>query len=310
MNGRIVERFLAFFCGIGGLAATRTRGERCTGIDINRRALDTFQMNAGGRVWCRAIESLTADEVCAFFEKDDSNHNALPATWWMSPPCQPHTARGLRRDLDDPRSAAFRNVVRLIEQLRPDRIALENVPQFADSDSLRLLCAMLDQCGYDRQSIQLCPTQLGAPNRRMRFYLIAAREKLLNWKVAVCRPSSPRLEQIDEPGELTVDESIISHYLGVIHIVDKEEYLAGRATTGCFTAAYGRSPVRSGSYLREGSTIRRFSPREILWQLGFPAEFRLPDLPARRLWPLVGNSLSLPAVDYVLSHFPRAPSPP
>ena len=34
--------------------------------------------------------------------------------------------------------------------------------------------------------------------------------------------------------------------------------------THCFTSAYGRSPVRSGSYVSVEGGLRRFSPAEII----------------------------------------------
>jgi site-specific DNA-cytosine methylase len=78
------------------------------------------------------------------------------------------------------------------------------------------------------------------------------------------------------------------------------------AETHCFTSAYGRSVVRSGSYLRTRAGVRRFSPHEIVRLLGFPEQYQLPeDWPARRLWPLVGNSLSVAAVRYVLRAIPE-----
>jgi hypothetical protein len=88
-----------------------------------------------------------------------------------------------------------------------------------------------------------------------------------------------------------------------------------RTLTACFTSAYGRSPVRSGSYLAlapraectgdDPPPLRRFSPAEVLRLLGFPAAFRLPpELPRDAAWHLAGNSLSLPAVRAVLAAVP------
>jgi len=77
------------------------------------------------------------------------------------------------------------------------------------------------------------------------------------------------------------------------------------ACAACFTSAYGRSVVRSGSYLATPTGLRRFSPQEILRLLDFPDTYRLPPgLPLRAAWPLVGNSLSVRAVRWVLSAMP------
>jgi hypothetical protein len=64
--------------------------------------------------------------------------------------------------------------------------------------------------------------------------------------------------------------------------------------------------VRSGSYLRTPTGLRRFSPNEILRLLGFPETYSLPpDLPLQAAWHLVGNSLSVPAARHVLSAIPE-----
>jgi hypothetical protein len=111
-----------------------------------------------------------------------------------------------------------------------------------------------------------------------------------------------------------VDPELVRRYEGALDVVDPD---VPGAVTACFTAAYGRSPVRSGSYLAlngpdgpgnpsDQPRLRRFSPTEVLRLLGFPAAFTLPpDLPPEKAWPLAGNSLSVPAVRRVLSSLPE-----
>jgi hypothetical protein len=57
--------------------------------------------------------------------------------------------------------------------------------------------------------------------------------------------------------------------------------------------------------LAEERGLRRFSPREILRLHGFADSFALPfGLSIKHLWPLVGNSLSLPPLRHALSFIP------
>ncbi len=225
--------------------------------------------------------------------------------WWMSPPCQPFTRRGLGRDLDDPRTASFLDLLARLAAVRPPYVALENVPPFRGSRAHGRLLDTLDRAGYRtvRETV-LCPTELGVPNRRRRYYLVAARGPLA--AVEPRRHSQRPLGGYLDPQPATsldVDPDLVARYQGALDVVRADDT---SAVTACFTSAYGRSPVRSGSYLATGGGVRRFSPAEILRLLGFPASFELPpELGLRKAWSLVGNSLSVDAVRTVLAAIPE-----
>jgi site-specific DNA-cytosine methylase len=291
MSLRAVESF----CGIGGFAAAAGEGiEIAAALDINERALAAYRRNFPHPATARTIESIPADEL----------RGLAADLWWLSPPCQPYTRRGSRRDVDDTRAAPLLALMDHISEIRPRYLALENVPEFAGSESHRRLRSVLDQSGYYIQEITLCPTELGIPNRRKRFYLVAGLSPLLPFPRL--QPQSRRLQgyldQSPSP-DLVISEELVARYCTALDIVRADD---PAAITSCFTAAYGRSPVRSGSYLTSTNGIRRFSPAEILRLLGFPPFFSLPpEMPLRQAWPLVGNSLSVPAVQWVLTAIPE-----
>lgn len=292
-------RVLELYCGIGGCAAAL--GDSAVvvaAVDINRRALDVYRHNFPHPVMARALESLRAAEL----------ERWAPDVWWLSPPCQPFTRRGSRRDDTDPRSRSLLRLMRLVERLPPPLLALENVPGFAGSRTHRRLRAVLDGLGYEVRELLLCPSKLGLPNRRRRFYLVAGRDGLpapaapapvAGRTLASCLDRRPA-------AALWVEPALIERYRHALDVVDSSD---PAAVTACFTAAYGRSPVRSGSYLATPLGPRRFSPAEILRLLGFPESYRLPpDLPLSAAWRLAGNSLSVDVVRRILSLLPE-PAP-
>jgi len=59
--------------------------------------------------------------------------------------------------------------------IQPPYVALENVPGFERSLSHSLLLDVLDHAGYAVRERWLCPTELGVPNMRRRYYLLASR---------------------------------------------------------------------------------------------------------------------------------------
>jgi len=222
--------------------------------------------------------------------------------WWMSPPCQPYTIRGAHRDLDDRRAESFKAVVAAIGECRPSFLALENVPPFAESRAHDLIVGTLIDLGYEVKERMLCPTEFGIPAQRNRFYLVAGRGlKPFRDPQSESRTLADYLDDDASPA-LDVEEELKARFGHAFHVVNRED---PDAVAACFTSAYGNSPVYAGSYLRDGDRLRRFSPRELLRFLGFAESFKLPaDLPLRKGWSLVGNSLSVPAVRSMLSAIP------
>ncbi|NCG20757.1 MAG: DNA methyltransferase [Rhodobacterales bacterium] len=284
-------RVLELFSGIGGAAQALPKSAQVVcAVDQNVYARSVYKANYPGHrieawnlatLWASKLERLNAD------------------LWWMSPPCQPFTVRGIQRDLDDRRCEPLKRVMTLIPQLRPPRIALENVVPFAESRAHAQLQEVLSKAGYRVRTRFLCPTELGIPMQRPRFYLIASLNPLPDWWPLRSRPR--RLESyLDEAPapETEVSPALLKRYADALPISDTRAF--PRACV--FTSAYGKSPVYAGSYWRDHRGIRRFSHREILRLLGFSSDFQLTDdLPAKRPYALIGNSLSVDAVRVILA---------
>ncbi len=298
-------RVLELYCGIGGCAAAvGDRAQIVAAVDINLKALEVVAHNFPHPCVARTLESIPT-KIWRDWQAD---------LWWLSPPCQPYTQRGRQRDLDDPRAVSFLVVLDRLAELRPLFVALENVPGFHGSKADGRLREVLHSAGYAVHERLLCPTELGVPNRRRRFYLVASRQGVLAWDWSAARlgllPSGISnldrktlfsVREILDPhpqASLCVPPAMVEQYAGALHRVDAAEETAECA---CFTAGYGRSFARSGSYLVTHDGLRRFSPAEILRLLCFPTAFTLPpQLTPRQAWPLVGNSLSIRAVQAVL----------
>jgi site-specific DNA-cytosine methylase len=305
-------RVLELFCGLGGIAAALgDAAEVAAAIDIDRPALAAYRANFPHPTRARTLESVPAGELAAF----------AADLWTLAPPCQPYTRRGLGHDLEDPRAAGFSAVLTAVAAVRPRYLFLENVPGFCGSRGHALLLDVLGAAGYTWRQGLLCPSDLGWPNRRRRFYLLAAGPAAgalagAGWPAgrATAVPPAPALAALLDPApaaELAVPAALARRYRHALDVVRPGD---PAAITACFTSAYGRSPVRSGSYLAAGPPpgdgglppLRRFSPGEVLRLLGFPTSYRLPpDLPRAKGWRLAGNSLSLPAVRHVLAALPE-----
>lgn len=294
-------RVIEFHCGIGG-CATALRGSRATivaAVDINLKALAVYRHNepsATSVAMCRTIESLTAEEIVAWGGE----------MWWMSPPCQPHTTRGAMRGLGDTRSESFVNMMTCLGVARPRYIAMENVPGFVGSDSHDLWRSTLERLGYALREWTLCPSELGWPTRRARYFAVAA---AAGEALGELRPELGRLEgdrslagmlsrAPDDVDQWLVPEPLAERYAKALHVVDPAD---PAAYARCFTSAYGKSPVGVGSYVMTARGPRYFTPREIACLMGFPRDWSFPEgMTRRESWALIGNSLAIPCVRSVL----------
>ena len=293
-------RLLELFSGIGAVATACEEFEDIEvvgSIDISQPAAKVYSANFPTPHYVREISTLP-DEQLEEFRAD---------IWWMSPPCQPFTRRGLQADLDDPRCGALLRMIDAIGRIQPDIVAMENVRGFESSLTFERMKEVVSGAGYAIATVELCSSQFGVPNLRPRFFLIASR----NGKPAFSLPNpkaAPMLrdfldddDQARRWNDLSVSEQQLDEYCHAVSIVSPEENLSR-----CFTSAYGQSIVRSGSYLRTNRGLRRFSPAEVARLLGFSDRFVLPEsLTTRQLWKLLGNSLSIPCVRHVLQEVQR-----
>ena len=283
-------KILELFAGIGGVAeAIRglPRWEIVEAIDIDQSAAAVYRANHPGRYRIATLESMV--------DLPDAD------LWWLSPPCQPYTRRGRGSGAEDPRSAALTHLIDQIADRRPPRVVLENVPEFEGSEHHRRLGDRLRAGGYHVETLITCPTNWGVPMRRRRFYLWADR---LSPTRTIQPPGLPKfpLDQFFDPAPddaALAAEEVATKYSDAI-----DRVMSGDpgAVTACFTSAYGRSPVRSGSYLvdRFGRT-RRFSPAEITALMGFRRDFDWGVAATRTRYRLIGNSVAVLVVGGILT---------
>ena len=309
-------RIADLFCGIGGIAEAVQRRPKptatgdislpscsqtnqpvvATAIDIDRSIATLYKSHHGITPRCSTIESL---------ERVSANASEDLDMWWMSPPCQPYTRRGLQLGSKDSRSLALARLIELIPSAEPRFIGLENVPAFEGSKHHQQLTQTLCNAGYRFREYKICPTELGIPMRRKRYYLLATQ---IHNSLPDFYPSylAQPLKNFIDPASwndaaLHVPSELLQHYQTAMNIIDAS---SPNAITACFTSAYGKSPIKSGSYLhcRQQNLVRRFSPNEIATLMGFRENFfTSSELGQRSQYRLIGNSLSVHVVHSLLS---------
>ncbi|MEM7560994.1 MAG: DNA cytosine methyltransferase, partial [Planctomycetota bacterium] len=274
---------IEFFAGIGGFAYSWPTAQVVAAYDISELCQQVYEQNHPGSFITKEIASLSAEELT----------NWQADLWWMSPPCQPFTSRGNEKDIQDPRCAALLHLMDLIPKCLPSQIGLENVAGFRDSQAMQRLVATLKHSGYTVQSCDCCPSQLGWPNRRPRFHLLAARDPsaLRPWQDVESQPShhprSPRLkelvmdQQVNSDPEVWLEPEKTEAFEDGLDRVSADD---ANAVTACFGSSYGKSILQAGSYLQTTDGLRRFTPREVARLMGFPEDLDMGGLSIRQQW--------------------------
>lgn len=94
-------------------------------------------------------------------------------------PCQPFSQAGQQRGQDDERYL-IPEMLRIIDESQPTVFLLENVKGFTslnDGAEFRLLLRQIADMGYDAQWGHLRASDIGAPHRRERWFLVAYRHQ-------------------------------------------------------------------------------------------------------------------------------------
>ncbi|MBM4370158.1 MAG: DNA cytosine methyltransferase [Deltaproteobacteria bacterium] len=281
-------RALDLFSGIGGwTAAAAGLLEVAAAFDVSPHANAVYAHNWGLRPVPRTLAGLRAADLAAFGDTG----------WLLSPPCQPFTAKGARRDLEDPRCAGLLRLADLLPALRPPFVLLENVPPFGESRTRDLLLGRLRDLGYHNDEVLLCPTEFGIPNLRRRYYLTASLRALppLPPRPQLGRSLADYLDPSPDPALAVPPALVARHGMGLDRVSPQSPRCA------CFGSSYGHALRRAGSYLEIPGGLRRFSPEEILRLLHFPPSFTLPPgLSLAVRYRLAGNSVNVAVLRWLL----------
>lgn len=158
-------RFGSLFTGIGGLDLGLERaGMTCAWqVEINPFCQDVLRKHWPDVPKHWDIRELRGSDV----EQVDCIAGGFP--------CQDVSQAGKRSEgIEGPRSGLWREFARLVREIRPRFVIVENVPGLA-SRGLGTVLGDLAACGFDAEWGVLSAKDCGAPHLRRRLFVLAAR---------------------------------------------------------------------------------------------------------------------------------------
>jgi len=160
------------FCGAGGL----TRGLLDSGIkvqagyDIDSACQHAYAANNNGaRFYLKSVSELTRDEVLKHYPKGHVRVLAGCA------PCQPFSkyTQGQPNTQSD-KWGLLREFGRLVEEVRPEVVSMENVPEMQRHAVFADFVCQLEGLGYEVSHTEAYGPDFGLPQQRKRLVLLAS----------------------------------------------------------------------------------------------------------------------------------------
>lgn len=170
---------ISLFAGCGGssLGYSMAGYRELLAVEMDDHAVETFSKNFPDvGLWHGDVTKLSGDEVLKRTGLRPGELVVLDG----SPPCQGFSTMGARK-MSDPRNQLFREYVRLLRELRPHALVMENVAGLVKG-KMRLIFAEimreLQESGYRVRARLLDAQWYGVPQMRKRLIFVGVREDL------------------------------------------------------------------------------------------------------------------------------------
>lgn len=164
------------FCGIGGLSfGLKSQGLKIkAGYDLDYTCEFAYHHNNKAEFRYKDIRKVTAEEINNTYSKDAIRVLAGCA------PCQPFSSYAFKNKNKDPNKYSLLDEFgRLVEEVQPDIVTMENVPQilkFKLRNVFQQFVETLEKNGYNvSHKVVFCP-DYGIPQTRKRLVLLASKK--------------------------------------------------------------------------------------------------------------------------------------
>ena len=168
-------------------------------------------------------------------------------------PCQDISAAGKGDGLDGERSGLWTHMARVVSEVRPFFVFVENSPMLTTRGGTRVI-ADLTQMGYDTKWTVMGAADIGAPHQRDRMWILARQRKFLS------HPKHHRDGWREQQQEsLTQKDRVLANacsFGGKTGLADTQGWQKGDTNKSQHCGAYLANPTHSRNVWRE-------------WELGF-----------------------------------------
>jgi DNA (cytosine-5)-methyltransferase 1 len=162
------------FCGAGGLTAGLLQAgvKVKAGYDIEPACRFAYEHNNKTSFVLKDVSEVTAEEIEEWYSKDCIRLLAGCA------PCQPFSTYNQGKNAESHKQwPLLYHFSRLIREVKPDLVTMENVPDVINHQVYRDFVLELESLGYNIAAQEIYCAQYGLPQSRRRHVLLASRLK-------------------------------------------------------------------------------------------------------------------------------------
>ena len=159
------------FCGVGGLTHGLARAgvDVRLGVDIDPACEYPYTANNDAKFLLKPVEELDADELRSYYRENGIKLLAGCA------PCQTFSTYNQKATESDKRWWLLLQFSRLVDELCPDLVTMENVPRLAEQNIFYEFVANLERKGYSVNYRIVNCADYGVPQHRNRLVLLASK---------------------------------------------------------------------------------------------------------------------------------------
>lgn len=317
------------FCGVGGLShgLKQSKVKILAGVDLDPHSKYPFEANNRAKFIHKSVTDITGDELASLYSADAIKLLAGCA------PCQPFStySQGPRGKNDD-QWRLLLEFGRIVEEVQPELITMENVPALHSHSVFGEFTRSLEQQGYSLSHQVVECHKYGLPQTRKRLVLVGSKLGEIRLLPPSGRPQTVRDVLAKLPAQKAGDEDPIDpfHRSATLSDINQKRIKASkpggtwkdwpeslvaechkRASGKTYPSVYGRmewdkpAPTMTTQYYGFGNgrfghpeQDRAITLREGAVLQGFPANYKFvenkDEIHFTRVGRLVGNAVPPP----------------
>ncbi|ETJ99363.1 putative modification methylase HhaI [Eubacterium nodatum ATCC 33099] len=312
----MIEKYTigSMFAGIGGicLAFKQSGCKIVWANEIDKYACKTYRLNFGD-------EYIVQGDIQDIDTKDIPKFDILTAGF----PCQTFSSAGLLQGFNDPRGNLFFETARVIHDIKPKVVFLENVANLVkhdDGKTFEVICKTLKDLNYHVTFQVMNAKEYGnLPQQRNRIYIVAFRNKeyLKKFKfpdrLILTRTAFDLFDKEKQAEKYYMDGHRMWDHM--MEYMDDRNRIYRFTDWGLSHGMEGICPTllaAMGSrferipFFYDDYSVRLITPREAARLQGFPEDYILPQGHEKQVYKQIGNSVAVPVVSRIAENIIKA----